>query len=231
MAESDEQGRDAPHRQPRGQGRSSKGRSYVVPCSTRFRDAVLDLAQRKGVNVGSLARAVILLLPRDTLARWPDPGEPAAGDRESITVKSGPNAGKVWRRKPRLQVRMAAGLTAADIRRVLALALAMEAGELALRLDEGRGPGAEERLRRADSEIARLRKRLRAISFDPLPHAVRSRADALHVLGFPPDAEPDSEAVGRRYRALAAIHHPDSGDGDHARMSQLNAAVRILRKA
>ncbi len=210
--------------------RSERSRSYVVPCSTDFRDAVLALASRKHVNVGALARAVMLLLPPETVALWSDPGEPASGDRETVTLKSGPSAGKVWRRKPRLQVRMASGLTNASIRRILALALAMDEGELALRVEAGRGPGADERLARAEAEVARLRKQLRATAFEPLPRAVGSRADALHVLGFPPGSNPDGEAIGRRYRSLAAIHHPDSGNGDHRRMSQLNAAVRILRE-
>lgn len=215
----------------RYQEQAEKRQSYVVQCSTDFRDAVLGLAQRRGVNVGSLARAVMLLLPEEVAALWPDPGEPESGDRETVTFKSGPSKGKAWRRKPRLQVRMTAGLDPADIRRMLAVALAMDEGDLSLRLDDGRGPGMDERLRRAEDEIGRLRKQLRATTPDALKHTVRNRAEALHVMGFPPAAEPDSESIGKRYRALAAIHHPDSGGGDHIRMSQLNAAVRILRRS
>lgn len=215
----------------RYQEQPDKSQSYVVQCSTDFRDAVLDLAQRKGVNVGSLARAVILLLPEEVVTLWPDPGEPDSGDRETVTLKSGPSKGKAWRRKPRLQVRMSAGLKPVDIRRALAVALAMDEGELSLRLEEGRGPGIDERLKQAEGEISRLKKQLRASAPDPLKHTVRNRAEALHVMGFPPADEPDAKTIGQRYRSLAAIHHPDSGDGDHVRMSQINAAVRFLRKS
>ena len=63
------------------------------------------------------------------------------------------------------------------------LAPALARGEIALRLEEGRGPGASAALK----------------------------------------------DVRKRYRALAAIHHPDGSHGEHKRMSQLNEAVRILR--
>ncbi len=68
------------------------------------------------------------------------------------------------------------------------------------------------------------------MSFEPLGHGVRNRAEALYVLGLPPDAEPDEDTLNRRYRRLAAIHHPDSDQGEHRRMSQLNEAVRFLRR-
>ena len=213
---------------PGSDGREEKNVSYVVPCTSAFRDDVLALAARRGVNAGTLARAVLLLLPVDVEA-WPDPGEPEWEDREAVTLKSGPSAGKVWRRKPRLQVRMVAGLEPASIRRALAVALAMDRGELMLRLESGQGPDADERLSLAEAELARLRRQVEVMAFEPLDHAVRSRADALYILGFPPGAEPSAETARKRYRTLAAIHHPDSGGGDHKRMSQLNAAVRILR--
>lgn len=215
----------------RYQDEPDQSQSYIVNCSTRFRDAVLDLAQRKGTNVGSLARSVMLLLPDEVFALWPDPGEPGSGDRDTVTLKSEHGKSKTSQRKPRLQVRMPAGLGADAIRRALAVALAMDEGDLSLRLEEGRGPDADQRLAHAEAEIKRLRRLLRATTPDPVDHAVRSRAEALYVMGFPPGAQPEPKTIGARYRALAAIHHPDSGDGDHRRMSQINAAVRILRKS
>lgn len=203
-------------------------RSYVVPCASQFRDAVLELAGRRGVNPGELARAVLLLLPREA-ADFPDPGEPETADRETVVLKSGANAGKAWRRKPRLQVRTLAGRTAPQIRSALALALAMDGGAVALTMEDGRAPSAAERLREARAETARLRRQLQALSFEPLATGVRSRAQALHVLGLAPGAAPDDVEIRKRYRALAAIHHPDGDTGDHRRMSQLNDAVRILR--
>ena len=204
-------------------------RSYVVACSSTFRDDVLALAGRRGANVGAIARAVMLLLPGDAIGALADPGEPDGQDRETVTLKSGASAGKIWRRKPRLQVRLAAGLEIPEIRQALALALAMDRGEVALALEQGGKKPAAERRDGAQAEITRLRKQVGALSFEPLDHHVRSRADALYVLGFQPAAKPEPAAVRRRYRVLAAIHHPDSGGGDHGRMSQLNEAVRILR--
>ena len=169
---------------------SPANRSYAVPCSSAFRDEVLALARRRGVNTGNLARAVILLVPPEVIGARPDPGEPEAWDRETVTLKSGVSAGKIWRRKPRMQVRAGAGLAFADIRRALALALAMDRGEIALILEQGDLPSASQRLDKAAAEIARLRKQVRALLFEPLEHHVRSRADALHVLGFPPGARP-----------------------------------------
>ena len=79
--------------------------SYVIPCSSDFRDAVQALADRREVNVGDIARSVMLIISHDTIAACPDPGEPGANDRETVILKSGPNKGKPWRRKPRLQAR------------------------------------------------------------------------------------------------------------------------------
>jgi len=67
------------------------------------------------------------------------------------------------------------------------------------------------------------------LAFTPLSDGVRNRADALHVLGFPPDSHPDGRAVNARFRLLATVHHPDSEIGDHERMTQLTQAVRALR--
>ena len=203
-------------------------KSYVVPCATAFRDAILELAARRGVNPGELARSVLLLMPREA-ADFPDPGGPEPGDRETVILKSGANEGKNWRRKPRLQVRTMAGRTAPQIRAALALALAMDDGAVELTMEDGRGPTASDRLKQARAEIARLGRQLKALSFEPLARGVRNRTEALHVLGFPPGARPAPDAVRKRYRALAAIHHPDGGTGDHKRMTQLNDAVRILR--
>lgn len=211
-----------------GKSGSPANLSYAVSCSSGFRDDVLALAHRRGVNIGNLARAVMLLVPPETVAMHPDPGEPETWDRESVTLKSGASAGKAWRRKPRLQVRAGAGLNAPDIRRALALALAIDRGEIALSLEKADLPSASKRLNKAAAEIARLRKQVKALSLEPLEHHVRSRADALYSLGFPPAARPDPAVVRRRYRVLAAIHHPDRRDGDHKRMTQLNEAVQIL---
>lgn len=206
-----------------------RNKSYVVPCASRFRDDILDLAERRGVNPGELARAVLLLMPAGA-AEFPDPGEPVPADRETVILKSGANEGKNWRRKPRLQVRLASGYGAAEIRRALALALAMDRGDYTLRIEDGRTPSSDEKLKQARAEITRLRHQIKAQFFDPLDQGVKTRGDALYVLGFHPRSLPDNDEIRKRYRKLAAIHHPDSGHGEHGRMSELNAAVSLLTK-
>ena len=208
---------------------SNRKRSYAIPCASVFRDAVTALAESRRVNVGDLARSVLLLVPRDVVAKYPDPGEPAPGDREQIVLRSGPSANKPWRRKPRLQVRLPAGFKIPEIRRALGMALAMENGGVALTLEEGKKPKLGDRLRKAETEIDWLRAAVMALAFKPLSNGVRTRADALFVLGFPPNARPDQKAIRARFRMLATVHHPDSGYGNHDRMTQLNEALSALK--
>lgn len=189
------------------------------------------LAESRKVNAGDLARSVLLLVPRDVVAKFPDPGEPTPDDREQIVLKSGPSANKPWRRKPRLQVRLPEGYKIPEIRRALGMALAMEEGGVALTLEEGRKPRLGDRLRKAETEIDRLKGAVMALAFEPLSNGVKTRADALYVLGFPPNTRPDQKAVRARYRMLATVHHPDSGFGHHDRMTQLNEALSTLKDA
>jgi len=224
--------------------------SYTIACSSAFRDAVLALADKRGVNAGDLARAVMLVVPAALVEATADPGEPTAHDRETITPRSGRGQGRSWKRKPRLQVRLPPGLRAEFIRKCLKLALDIESGTVSVQLDAGpaaapeatppRGgrpaveaAAAEAAMARAEhleQEVERLRTIVNVLSFDPLPDGVESRADALHVMGFPPYANPDSRVLRARYRLLATVHHPDSAYGSHGRMSQINAAMELLRR-
>lgn len=230
--------------------------SYTIPCAGAFRDAVEKLAMRRRVNVGDVARSVLLVVPPEVIAAYPDPGEPAADDRETVILKSGPAEGRPWRRKPRLQVRMAPGYSVEAIRKALGMALALSQGEVRLRVErpgEERAappppppppppveePVAEPAEQRrgvpehahaaANEEIERLKAIINVLSFEPLPGGVMSRAEALHVLGFPPGAHPDRRTIRAKFRMLATIHHPDSNHGSHHRMSQLNQAMEVLR--
>ena len=69
------------------------------------------------------------------------------------------------------------------------------------------------------------------LSFEPLTGGVQTREQALHVLGLAPNSIPDLGILRARFRILAAIHHPDSGYGNHERMSQLNSAMELLGRA
>ena len=210
--------------------------SYTVPCSSAFRREVEELAAKRRVNVGDLARSVLLVLPEAMIAEFPDPGEPPANDRETVILKSGPAQGRPWRRKPRLQVRMPPGHPIPLIRRALGLALAMDRGEMTVFVGDARPvvpappppPVEDPQVTAALEELERLRAVIAVLAFQPLPNGVRSRSDALFVLGFPPGTEPDMRALKAKFRMLATIHHPDSPYGNHARMSQLNQAMDLL---
>jgi hypothetical protein len=223
--------------------------SYTIPCSSHFRDDVTALARRKKVNVGDLVRSVIVIVPPALCSAYPDPGEPAKGDREGVLVKSGPAKGRLWHRKPRLQARLAPDFDVPMLRRALGLALALDNSEVTLRLDglEGvsTGVGVSEdwtsdmQDRRAPAppadhpdheELARLGAMVSVLSFELLSGGVQTLAEGLFVLGFPPGSRPDIGALRARFRMMAAIHHPDSGYGSHERMSQLNSAMEILRR-
>ena len=78
-------------------------------------------------------------------------------------------------------------------------------------------------------EMERLRAIVAVLSFEPLADGIRTRDQALHILGYPPGAMPDRVSIRARFRTLATIHHPDSGYGSHDRMSQLNSAMEFLR--
>jgi len=217
--------------------------SYTVPCSSAFRDAVMSLAHKKMVNVADLARSVLLVVDYYTIDSFEDPGEPQSGDRETVHLKSGPSKGRPWRRKPRLQIRMSPGFSIQMIRKALNMALAVEAGDVnikpltpeeekaALEAQARKNIESDHALVQAAEEVERLRAIVSVLSFDPLPNGVASRADALHVLGFSPGVRPDFNVVRGRFRMLATIHHPDGEYGSHERMSQLNAAMDILREA
>lgn len=114
--------------------------SYTVPCTSAFRDAVEKLAALRKVNVGDIARSVLLVIATEIISTFPDPGEPTPEDRETVILKSGPAQGRPWRRKPRLQVRMAPGYEIEVIRRALGLALSMEKGAIRVRLEDPLAP-------------------------------------------------------------------------------------------
>jgi transposase-like protein len=203
------------------------GRSYTIPCASAFRDRVIALAAKRGASVADLARAVLLLVSPAILAGVADPGEPARGDREEIVLKTGAGKDRRLRRKPRLQVRLTGEHAITDLRRALGLALALADGRLQLRLE----PTGDEAERPREEEAARLQQTVRALAFEPLTEDIRSRSEALYVLGFPPWAAPNPVQLRTRFRALATVYHPDNLTGDTLRMAQLNAAIAFLSRS
>ena len=187
-----------------------------------------SLAQRQGVSVADLVRAVQLLVPAASLAQVADPGEPGRTDRESIQVKTGPSKDRRMRRKPRLQVRLAGEHQIADLRRALRLALDLAEGGTSLRLEAA---GAVDLAELHREEVTRLKNTVETLSFAPLETDIRTRSEALYVLGFPTWSTPDQRMLRSRFRQLAIIYHPDSPTGDTTRMAQLNAAIAFLTRS
>ena len=208
---------------------STRKVSYAISCSSAFRDALLNLADAKKVNVGDIARSIMLTFGENKIMAFPDPGEPGINDREIVILKSGPSEGKPWRRKPRLQVRMPAGYEGLIIRKALGLALKLEYGDINILLEHKGEPSYAEIIASKNEENAKLKSIISTLTFDYLPNGVRNRNDALFILGFPPESKHGFDILKSRFRMLATIHHPDSGFGDHQRMSQLNEAIAFLR--
>lgn len=210
--------------------------SYTLPCSSAFRDAVTGLASRRRINVADLARSIVLTLPMETLARFPDPGDPLATDRETVILKSGKSKGRPWQRKPRLQVRLASGYQVNFLRRALNMALAMDEGRVRVHVeapDFGLVAETQKKTReaaRAQLELEKLKSAVSALAFEPLDHEVETRADALYVMGCHAMSRPSAKQLRSRFRLMATVHHPDSGYGSHERMSQLNSAMEYLKR-
>ncbi|NNG02816.1 MAG: J domain-containing protein [Inquilinus sp.] len=211
-------------------------KSYVVACSSSFRDAVLDLAHRRGLTATDLALSVIALIDRPTIAGQTDPGGPAPGDRETVELKTGPRRGRILTRKPRLQVRLPAGLPAASIRKALTFALALDKGAQTLAVaspeDDRRRDGALAAQRatvaKTREAVDEIRVAMQVIAFDPAIGAVMTAEQAYYILGLPPGKPVTMESVKTRFRQLSRVYHPDRPTGDSARMGLLIDAVRYL---
>ena len=211
--------------------------SYTIPCSSLFRDAINALAAAQEMNVADIARSILLTIPETAIREVQDPGDPPKEDREETILQSGPSAGKLWRRKPRLQVRLSAGYNVTIVRRALNLALQLNQGSLVITIQEAKSgtgpPEASEAAGRSmalSEEVDRLHSVVSILMFEPLEQGVNTLADARHVMGFAPSDRPDRDAVRARFRMLATIHHPDGHYGSHQRMSQLNAAMDFLSR-
>ena len=205
--------------------------SYTIPCASSFRDAINALAVSFRGNVADIARSILLTIPEEVIRTIPDPGGPPRGDREETLIKSGPSAGKLWQRKPRLQVRLRSGYDVSTVRRALNIALRINNSSLELKLTDpnvlSTESGTDQKL---SGEMKRLKKIISILAFEPLQDGVSTPEEALHVLGFAPRENPDKATVRARFRTLATIHHPDSHYGNHQRMSQINTAMQLLCK-
>lgn len=158
-----------------------------------------------------------------------------------MILKSGNAKGQPWRRKPRLQVRLAPGYDIALLRKALGLALAIDQQQSSIEvvLAEDKAKRArlekdalqEQRQRhQLEAELTRFKEVITTLSFEPVYGGVHGVEDALYVMGFPPETQPGAKRLRTRYRTLATIFHPDGANGDHQRMSQLNSAMETLKE-
>lgn len=131
------------------------------------------------------------------------------------------------RRKPRLQARLSGEHRIEDLRRALKLALDLADGATSVRLEL---KGATDAALLKEEEIGRLKTTVQALAFEPLTEDIRSRSEALYVLGFPTWSTPDQRQLRSRFRSLATVYHPDNPTGDTVRMAQLNAAIAFLMR-
>lgn len=211
-------------------------KSYVIPCPSSFRDAVLDLAARRGLTATDIALGVLTLVDPATVDRTADPGEPPPGDRERVRLKSGPRKGRSLTRKPRLQVRLPFGLDHARVRRALTLAIEIDTGRQRLSIaapeDETRRTAQlatqQDALARAEEALAEMRATVDLIAFDANGQGISSAEQASYILGLPPGTPLNRDLVKSRFRQLSRVFHPDRPTGDTARMSLLIDAVRYL---
>ncbi|HYG86433.1 MAG TPA: hypothetical protein VD978_09260 [Azospirillum sp.] len=187
--------------------RSAHSVLYTVPCGARFRDAILELADRRGCEAAALAGAA-LLLGADAV---PDPGVPD----DDVPAH--------------LELRLAPGLDDATIRRALAAALGGAEGWRLLPVGEvARLEGKLETLEYRNKALANALER---VSFQPLAGGLKQVRDAAALFGFVNEWCFDEDRVVRRFRELAPIYHPDTGMvGCRERMAQLIEARNLLVK-
>jgi hypothetical protein len=88
---------------------------------------------------------------------------------------------------------------------------------------------ADAALRKSQEDHEHLQNLVKSLYFEPVPGGVLTYDQALYVLGFAPDSDPDVREIRQRFRRLATVYHPDGKNGCHQRMSQLNAAMELMR--
>ncbi len=202
--------------------RRARSRSFAVPCSRAFRETILRAAARRGVSPSALARAALVLVGPSGHIDLPDPGP---GHVELVQQTGRDGQVRKVRRQPTIQVRLTAALDAAAIRRLLALAVAVE-DPVELRL---RPAGELRALEEAREATRRLTLALQQVAFRPLARGVRTAAQAAYALGLPGDMPVERDALAQRFRTLAPLFHPDTGVlPDSDRLRQLVEARNLL---
>ena len=204
-----------------------------------FRDLVEGLAARRKVNVGDLPDRSVGGAAGHR-RRLPRPWRTADEDRETV-VSNRVRRKAALAAQAALQVRMPPGHDIPFIRRALALAIAMDKGDVAVSVasgsrieeqrvkrEEQRAKGEEQKLARLveiNEELDRLRTIVRCWLSNPCRMASAPAAMRCMSAVSRPVPSPIRGRCGRNSAMLATIHHPDSHYGSHQRMSQLNQAM------
>lgn len=215
-------------------GAGARGLSWRrLPVRRPFLDAVQRHCELHETTASDLLAAVTHVFDPETLAGVRDPGSPLPRD---VTVVWRPTrAGGLRRTRavPRLRVR--APRTSSDdaVRRALALAIALRAGDVYDLVPRLTVEGWHEawRQREADlvSERDHARESLERLAFKPLEGGIRTAAQAARVMGLISEFGLTSDHITRRFRQLAPVFHPDTGAlADPERMRQLIEARRVL---
>ncbi len=205
--------------------------SYTIPCSTKFLKDIRNLAVKEKTNIGDLARLVFVLFPLETIRTRLDPGGPPKHDRELVRIRSGPNAGKTMLRKPRIQVRLRGKYSAADIRTALDLALELKKKNFfdLKNLSDSGWLMSPVKSKALEKKLAALQETVSRLLFTPLEEGVKTRLDALYIFGLHIKSTPTKTTIAGRYKELASIYHPDTSQGSHTHMTQVNQAYQILK--
>lgn len=210
------------------------GQPISISCSKVFRDEICALAERRGVSVAALLRAVYILLPLHIIEKFDDPGEPTRQERDIVILKSGAQKGQTIHRKPRLQLRLPAELDGKNnysiIRRALAIAIALEKQECELSIESTLQQKQRQKLEsKTNSRVQELERGIERLAFVPLTSNCRTLEDACYILGIRAGRKPTEKLVRQRFRDLASVFHPDAIKGDNERMSQINQAMRLFK--
>ena len=140
---------------------------YTVPCSSTFRQRILDLAEQQTVSVSDLVRSALLVLPTEVIERYLDPGGPSEDDRIDVPLRRVDDsaAGEPelpLLQSPWLEVEAQVGLAIDHMRRALALVLDLNGGLMTVGLADEAGRLAPPRpiLRERRAFTGRRRKDL-----------------------------------------------------------------------
>lgn len=196
--------------------RLARTRRLVLHCPLEVAEGARQVEARTGRAISYVIDSLLWSLPPEVFA--------GLGDFNETSPRGQGGAGRIALRVSPQWERQA-------VRQAILLASGLERSVYSI-TPAGQVETLTNALARETQRNAQLLDYLERLSFAPLPDGVRSDADALHVLGMPHTSLGDSEALARRFRAIAPVYHPDTGlPNSHGRMVQVLDARRRLMGA